>query len=59
MVSEAIIAEVNSNPVLQSALYDMNLLPEQIVTTEEAKAIMFFVSGFFLGKNNRQEQFND
>jgi hypothetical protein len=53
MVSEAVIAEVNSNPVLQSALYDMNLLPEQIVTTEEAKAIMMFVAGFFLGKNNR------
>jgi hypothetical protein len=53
MVSDVVKAEVNSNPVLQSALYDMNLLPEQVTTKEQAQAIMFFVSGFFLDKNGK------
>mgnify|MGYP003663062449 CR=1 FL=1 len=51
MISDKVIAEVNASPVLLSALYDMNLMPEQVVTKEQAGALMYFVAGYALGRS--------
>jgi hypothetical protein len=50
MVSDRIIEAVNRNPALLSALYDMNLLPEQVKTDNQIGALTYFVVGFELGK---------
>ncbi len=50
IVSNTIVRLVNENPELQSALYDMNLLPEQIFTKAQADALTYFAGGFALGR---------
>jgi len=54
MVSDKVKALVNGNPPLLSALYDMNLLPEQVVTQEQAGALAYFAAGFALGKSSNE-----
>jgi hypothetical protein len=48
-IDKAMLDAINSQPVLLSALYDMNLLPEQIETKEQLSAMTYFASGFTLG----------
>ncbi len=50
ITSSNIVRLVNENPELQSALYDMNLLPEQICTKAQADALTYFAGGFALGR---------
>jgi hypothetical protein len=50
MIHNKVIQAVNSNPALLSALYDMNMLPEQITTDEQASTLVLFVAGFVLGQ---------
>lgn len=52
-VSDKIKALVNESPALQSALYDMNLLPEQICTKAQADALTYFAGGFVLGQKHK------
>ena len=50
MISKSVIETVNSNPALMSALYDMNLMPEQAVTDDRIRALTLFTAGFALGQ---------
>jgi hypothetical protein len=47
-VDPQMIDLIQSNPILLSALYDINLLPEQIDTAKQEVMLRYFCSGFAL-----------
>lgn len=44
---------INDTPVLLSLLYDVDLLPEQIISMREAVCMAAVVEAYLAGKNNK------
>lgn len=44
---------INDTPVLQSLLYDVDLLPEQIMSMREAICMAVVVEAYLAGKNDK------
>lgn len=50
VIPENILKSVNESDVLKSALYDLDLLPEQIDSMTRLTILRYFVSGYNLHK---------